>query len=284
MHATIVTPQTADLPTAVYARDAELWQPSVLSRGPWDARAQHGGAPSALLVHLAESAITEPGWQLTRLSMELIKPVPVAPLTVRQELHAARSTTRMTLELYADDMLVARAHALLLRGQPFALPAQTPGWTAPRLLPLPQNCTERLRIPGLPGGTAFHTAAVEGRVAQGDPSQPGAAAAWFRLSVPLVQDQPNSPAMRAAAAADFGNGLSWVLPAERYLFANADMSLHLHRAPQGEWIGVSSQTHADGGGAGTTLSQLYDEHGPVGVAVQSLVLRERNAPAASRPD
>lgn len=269
-----------DLPTAVYTQDGALWQPSVLSRGPWDPRAQHGGAPSALFAHLAESALTEPGWQLTRLSIELIKPVPVAPLCVRQELHAARSTTRMTLELYADDMLVARAHALLLRGQPFVLPPQTPGWSPARLLPLPGDCSERLHIPGLPDGTAFHTSAMEGRVAQGDPSRPGPAAAWFRLRVPLVQGQPSSPAMRAAAAADFGNGLSWVLPAERYLFANADMSLHLHRPPQGEWIGLQSQTQADGGGAGTTLSQLYDQHGPVGVAVQSLVLRERSAPAA----
>ncbi len=260
MESAIVAPSATHLPTAVYAQDGALWQPSVLSRGPWDARAQHGGAPSALLVHLAESALTEPGWQLTRLSIELIKPVPVAPLSVRQEIHAARSTTRMTLELYADDLLVARAHALLLRGQPFALPAQLPGWSPARLLPLPQDCH------------------VEGRVAQGDPTQPGAAAAWFRLRVPLVQGQVDSPAMRAAAAADFGNGLSWVLPAERYLFANADLSQHLHRPPQGEWIGLQSQTQADGGGAGTTLSQLYDQHGPVGVAVQSLVLRKRSTP------
>ncbi len=31
------------------------------------------------------------------------------------------------------------------------------------------------------------------------------------------------------------------------------------------------------GGAGTTLTRLYDVHGPVGVAIQSLVLRERSA-------
>jgi hypothetical protein len=85
--------------------------------------------------------------------------------------------------------------------------------------------------------------------------------------------------MRAAAAADFGNGLSWVLPPDRYLFSNADLSLHLHRPPQGEWIGVQSQTQADGGGVGLTLSTLYDVHGPVGVAIQTLVLRERLADA-----
>lgn len=279
------TSAEASLPAAVFAQDGAVWLPSILSRGPWDARAQHGGAPSALLAHLAESAVTEPGWQLTRLSIELIKPVPVAPLTVRQEAHPGRSTTRMTIELHAGDALVARAHALLVRGQAFALPPGVPGWSPAQLLPLPGDCSERLRIPGLPDGVSFYQSAMDHRIAQGDTAQPGPAAAWFRLSVPLVQGQPTSPAMRAAAAADFGNGLSWVLPAERYLFANADMSLHLHRPPEGEWVGLLSQTQADGGGVGTTLSRLYDVHGPIGVATQTLVLRERPAAttAAAQP-
>ncbi|MGN5478259.1 hypothetical protein ACTMU2_18410 [Cupriavidus basilensis] len=89
-----------------------------------------------------------------------------------------------------------------------------------------------MRIPGLPDGPSFYQTAMETLVAQGDPSQPGPSAAWFKLTVPIVQGIPTSPAMRAAAASDFGNGLSWVLPADRYLFANADLSLHLHREPR----------------------------------------------------
>ena len=273
--ARIPDPVETALPTAVFAQQAQRWLPSELSRGPWDARAQHGGAPSALFAHLAETALAEPGWQLTRLSIELIKPVPVAPLTVRQETYPGRSTTRMTIDLYTDDVLVARAHALLLRGQTLTLPPELPGWSPALLLPKPSDCHERLRIPGLPSGTSFYQSAMEILVAQGDSKQPGPAAAWFRLTVPLMQDRPTSPAMRAAAAADFGNGLSWVLPPERYLFANADLSLHLHRQPEGEWIGLLSETQAQGGGAGATLSRLYDIHGPVGVAIQTLVLRER---------
>lgn len=268
------SPETA-LPGAVFAQDGALWQPSVLSRGPWDARAQHGGAPCALLVHLAERALPDPAWQLSRLSVELIKPVPVAPLSSRQDIHPGRSTTRMAIDLLADEVLVARGHALLVRGQPFALPSGLPGWSPEQLRPLPDQCHERLRIPGLPEGVSFYQSAMDHRMAQGDAAQPGPAAAWFRLKVPLVQGQATSPAMRAAAAADFGNGLSWVLPAERYLFSNADLSLHLHRPPDGEWIGLQSETQAHGGGVGTTLSRLYDVHGPVGVAIQTLVMRER---------
>jgi len=267
---------TDSRPSTVFVREGETWHATELARGPWDPRAQHGGAPSALLAHIAESTVTEAGWQLARLSVELVKPVPLGMLTSRYTTQASRSTTRVGIDLLAGDTLVARAHALLLRTQALSLPAGLPGWSPAQLLPLPHECERELRIPGLPEGVHFHRGAIEARVAHGDPSQPGPAAAWFRLIVPMVQDTPTSPAMRACAAADFGNGLSWVLPVQRYLFSNADLSVHLMRQPIGEWIGVAAETQADGAGTGTTLSRLYDGQGPIGVAIQTLVLRERS--------
>jgi hypothetical protein len=209
-----------------------------------------------LFAYLAESPVSGPGWQLLRLSIELIKPVPVAPLMVRHEIHPDRSTTRMTMDLMAQDLLVARTPAPLMRGQPFALPDELPGGTSMQLLPAAAECSEPLYIPGMPNGVSFYHGAMEHRVAQGDSTRPGPAAVWFRLTVPLIEGQSAAPAMRAAAAADFGSGVSWVLPADRYLFANADLSLHLHRLPESEWIGLLSETQMHGGGVGTALSRL----------------------------
>ncbi|MFH0132749.1 thioesterase family protein [Variovorax sp. VaC1] len=274
-------PEDSRIAAFVYTGQGDAWQPSELSRGPWDPRAQHGGAPCGLLAHVAERAAPGPDWLLARLTVELVKPVPVAPLVTRVQVQSSRATVRVGIDLLAGDVVVARAHALLLHRQPLALPADLPAdfpCASPRqLLPLPQDCREQVRIPGLPEGVSFYRNAVESRVAQGDTSQPGPSAAWFRLAVPLVHGVPNSPAMRAAAAADFGNGLSWVLPADRFLFANADMSLNLFRTPEGEWIGLRSATEAHGDGAGLTVSHLYDARGPIGLATQTLVLRERAA-------
>jgi len=267
-------------PPSVYTvQGDDTWLPSELSRGPWDPRAQHGGAPCALLAYVAERAAPGPGWQLARLTTELVKPVPVAPLTTRAQVQASRSTVRVGIDLFAGEVLVARANALLLAQQPLALPPDLPGWPRRQMLPLPRDCKEPVRIPGLPRGVSFYGTAMETRVAEGDPARPGPCGAWFRLAVPLLHGTATSPAMRAAAAADFGNGLSWVLPAERYLFTNADMSMNLFRVPQGEWIGVSSATEAHGGGAGLVVSHLYDESGPIGIATQTLVLRERRPEA-----
>ncbi|MFX7878909.1 thioesterase family protein, partial [Acinetobacter baumannii] len=75
-------------------------------------------------------------------------------------------------------------------------------------------------------------------MAAGSVAAPGPAAAWFRFAVPLIDGWPTPASARAAAAADFGNGISWALPLDRFVFANADLTVSLHRQPQGEWVGV----------------------------------------------
>ncbi|WP_398499789.1 thioesterase family protein [Variovorax sp.] len=263
---------------AVFVReDANTWRASELARGPWDPRAQHGGAPCGLLAHIAESAVEGEGWQLARLTVELIRPVPVDLLLSAVATEAGRTTARVEISLLAQGKPVAKAHALLVRTQPVVPPEealQRP--LAPALsMPAPSDCTAPLRIPGLPDVRSFYYTATESRVAAGDAAAPGPAAAWFRLRVPLVAGAANSPAMRAAAAADFGNGLSWVLPVEHFNFANADLSLQLARQPVGDWIGLDAVTTVAPDGSGCTFSQLHDERGRFGFATQTLLVFAR---------
>ena len=39
---------------ALFERDGDRYAPTPLCRGPWDPRAMHGGAPSALFAHVCE--------------------------------------------------------------------------------------------------------------------------------------------------------------------------------------------------------------------------------------
>jgi hypothetical protein len=65
------------------------------------------------------------------------------------------------------------------------------------------------------------------------------------------------------------------LPFDRFLFINADLSLHLQRVPHGEWIGLDARTLLHRAGAATAESVLHDELGPVGRAFQTLVVQPR---------
>ncbi len=84
-----------------------------------------------------------------------------------------------------------------------------------------------------------------------------------------------SPLQRVMVAADSGNGVSATLDLERYIFINVDLSVHLHRLPEGEWIGLDAVTLPEPEGVGLADSVLHDERGPIGRALQTLLVRER---------
>jgi hypothetical protein len=115
---------------------------------------------------------------------------------------------------------------------------------------------------------------MELRFARGDWDR-GAALGWFRLAMALVEGEDPSPAQRAVAAADFGNGLSRTLDFQTHLFVNTDLTVHLHREPVGEWVALDARTDLDPAGLGQATSVLSDERGRVGVAAQSLFVDER---------
>ena len=60
-----------------------------------------------------------------------------------------------------------------------------------------------------------------------------------------------------------------------YTFVNADLSVHLARPLQGEWVGMQSQSVADPSGIGLCQTPLWDADGPVGRGLQSLVIARR---------
>src|SRR5262249_827330 len=65
----------------------------------------------------------------------------------------------------------------------------------------------------------------------------GPATVWMRMGLPLLPDEEPTPLQRVLIAADSGNGVSVALDWTRYLFIHVDLSVHLHRMPEGEWGG-----------------------------------------------
>jgi hypothetical protein len=77
------------------------------------------------------------------------------------------------------------------------------------------------------------------------------------------------------AAADFGNGISSVLDWSEHVFINPDLTVHLEREPEGEWIALDARTRIAPDGTGVAESVLSDERGRVGRAVQALLVDRR---------
>ena len=120
----------------------------------------------------------------------------------------------------------------------------------------------------------YHTA-MEWQAVGGGFREPGPATVWMRMRHPLLPGEEPSPLQRTLIAADVGNGISAVLDWRRFVFINVDLSVHLERMPEGEWVCVDAVTLPHESGIGTAESVLFDERGRIGRAVQSLLLAER---------
>lgn len=91
----------------------------------------------------------------------------------------------------------------------------------------------------------------------------------------LVAGESVAPLCRVLAAADSGNGVSPILDPARTTFVNPDLSVHLHRYPEGEWVCLDARTRAEPHGMGLADTRLLDAHGPIGRGTQALLVRAR---------
>lgn len=237
--------------------------------GPWDADFQHAGPPSALLARAFERHEPVDGQQLARVSVDILGPVPVAPLTLR--VRTVRPGQRVTLVegvAEAGGREVLHARGWRINSPPRPAPAVGDG-AVPGL-------PERSEAQFWPGAhTAGYLAAMEWRFASGAFTQPGPAQAWVRPRLPLLPDEEISPVSRALLVADSGNGVSGYLDPTTWLFINVDLTVVLHRPPHGEWVLLDASTTIGAGGTGLATSRLADRTGWIGQAMQTLVVAPR---------
>jgi hypothetical protein len=240
------------------------------TRGPWSPGHQHGGPPAALCARALE-ALTPEGSMLARLTFDFVRPIPIAPLTVRAEIVRAGTKVqrlRATL-LDADGRDLLTVGAVVLRTAPVLRASLVPPGDAPP----PPEAGQPFTFPFFAGAVGYHRA-VEGRIVRGTWGA-GPVAAWLRARVPLVAGEHPSPLQRLLIAADSASGVGVVLDHERYSWVNADLTVAVHRAPEGEWVCLDAATTAEAHGVGITHARLWDERGLVGASLQTLVIEAR---------
>jgi hypothetical protein len=263
---------------AIFIPDGDLFVPTGLAASPWGATLLHGGPPAGLMARAIEHANLDPEMQVVRLTIDLFRPVPKAPLRV--ETCVVREGKRIRVVdavLYAGDELVSRAAALLLRRVEDGVPGVV---TPPSYLAGPDGIeTTGLngRVPSEgPAGshlTGFHTT-VEVRRLAGAIGH-GRGAAWFRIPVPFVAGEETTPLVRAAATADFGSPMGSVRLKDGIGFINADITLYLHRMPEGEWLCLEAEGLVQPHGLGMSATVVHDLGGPVGRIVQATIMNAR---------
>ena len=247
-------------------RDA-VFTPSPACRGPWDPRSLHGRVVIALLGHVIEERHGATDFFPARLTVDLYRLPGFAPVTV--ETRMVREGTRIRVidaEFFSDGLSHARATCQLLKRtqNPEGTVWSPPRWNAPD----PETIEAP---PNRPLGGMWTMRPVTGAM-----GTPGQRRTWMKEVRALVGGHALTPFVRAASAADFAS--PFANSGDKGLgYINTDATLHLHRPPVGEWIGLEVVNHHATDGIAIGACFLHDTSGPIGSSsVCALAQRRRS--------
>lgn len=267
-------PEAFYVPAGIDDDGAELFLPTDATRSVWSTQMQHGSPPAALMVRAMERLGSREDARLTRVVMELLGPVPVTKTKV---------SARIVRPGRKIELLTAELSTLAESGE-YVLFATASAW---RMTTVSTESAVRVRDAELPelevnptlnfnwGQKGYTYAdAIELRWMKIADAE-GPSLAWARVTLPLVQGEETTPLQNAFNVVDAANGLGATLDPAKWIFLNTDLTVHLHRAPRGEWTGVSAESSIGPDGIGMCAAVVHDEDGPLGRSAQSLLVRER---------
>ncbi|WP_022926065.1 thioesterase family protein [Serinicoccus marinus] len=242
------------------------YQPTEHVQGAWSPDEQHVAPVIGLLLHTLELNHPREDLQWARLSVDILGFIRREEMTV---------TTRVlrpgrTIELLESSVEIAGRAAVRM--------------TAWRLVTGDTTAvaeTEHADLPGPEGLEAWtgmdhwdggFIRSLDFRSVPG--SRAGRGRTWVRTSVPLVGGAEEASALASwVGLLDTANGTAGRAAPHDWAFPNVDLTLHLHRLPEGAWVGLDTRVSWGPTGVGQTSSVVHDEAGPVGTLVQALTLR-----------
>lgn len=264
-------------PTAFYTRTGtaaqgrQAFDSAPATAGPWTPTAQHGGPPAALLGRALEALESlDDGAVLGRISLDLLGPVPVGAVELEAEvLRPGRSVSLGEARLYD-----ATAGRLVAVARGWSFPAGTEG-PEPDQKPLPHRPGDGVEKEPPGSWHRGYLDSMEWRWIEGAVTQPGPGVVWMRQRIPLVGGEEPTGLQRLLACVDSASGISAELDVREWNFLNTDLTVHLLRRPEGEWLCVDARTTLGPGAIGMALATVYDEQGLVARSAQALLVVRR---------
>ena len=269
-----------------FDRDGDNFVPTDAAQGYWQKGTLSGSAAASLLGFVIERDFLDPDWVPVRLSIDMVRMAPSAPLTVTTEvLHESGRLRLIEARLLAEGRLLTRALCQIVRrgAQPDNPVWQSPAWPAPHpdtipalphfgrwdMRPIPAGADRFARAAPTAGSTGQGNPPVLGQLAPVSARQ-----TWLKASMEVVAGHPPSPFLMLVTTADFASPLTH--SSEFGIdFVNTDFTLHLHRLPRGEWLGYELTSHSSADGVAVGQAAIHDEAGPLGVIVVSAIANGR---------
>ncbi|MFI2642287.1 thioesterase family protein [Streptomyces sp. NPDC018610] len=257
------------VPDSYYVRiDEHRFKPTAHASGAWDENELHFSPLGGLVAHVIErhlAARPAGGLLVSRISYDILGRLALEECEIQVEtIRPGRTIELLEAVVRVGGRPVVRARAWLLAELDTAAVA---GGADDRLTP-PEALAPWPMAEVWPGG---YIASLDVRPVA--PPRPGRATAWVSTPLALVAGEPVGPLASYLALVDTANGIAVRERPTRWMFPNVDLTVHLHRRPEGDWTGLDTTVVFGPSGQGLTSTVLHDVHGPVGRAEQILTVR-----------
>ena len=244
------------------------YKPTAHVGGAWRTDEQHFSPLGGLIVHAIEearAAAGRPDLLLSRISFDILGQIGLEDFDIHVETVRPGKTIELTeATVVIGGRAVVRARAWLLA----AVDTDVVAGGGPASLTPPEQVRPWAMDSVWSGGfiESLHTRVI------GEPL-PGRTTAWVRTGHDLVAGEQVSSLASFVALIDTANGIAVRQDPTRWMFPNVDLTIHLHRQPEGEWTGLDTSVTFGSTGQGLTSTELHDISGPVGRAEQILTVR-----------
>ncbi len=259
----------------MYRREDDAFVGSMCTQSSWSPGAQAGGAVLALLGHVLEDVPTLTPMSLSRLTVDLVRPVPIGePLWIDHAVIREGKIIQVVDSIVRSrDHECVRARTLRIRDEDLTggdVPASTTNDDGlVESLPAPEELPSTGDFAGVGGFLGSGAELRRNAVPLAGPS-----VTWVRLRVPVVAGEAVRATSRVTAPMDCVNllGVSG-LPGSTTAI-NPDVSAHVVRPPVGEWVGLVGDTRfAAAVGHGFSMGMLVDVEGVFGATSTSQVVQ-----------
>jgi len=268
----------AEIENYFFHKEGDIYAPQATAGSPWSETMQHGGPVNAIITMSIEAAAQQVDMQVARLTMDILKPVPMQPMMLKT--HFVRKGGKMAvvdtfMTVAGSDEPVASGRAVLLKAtQGKNILADTSG-------PQPEPRDSFPVEPWIPVEIAAQLPPGLHHLIQFHPSDNSERpVCWINGPAAMLQDRAMTPLEQCATTADMTTVLATRMSATQagalsfdvMDIMNTNTSIHFARPPVGEWFAYTDHYMQVSAGYGLAGCVIYDEQGCVGQVTQNLIV------------
>lgn len=246
------------------------YQPTQHAQGAWNEHEQHMAPATGILTAELKIFAPQAHMRIARISLDILGLIPLDDFTITTRCIRPGKTIELIEAVMSSrgrDAIIARAWRLMTQDT-----SEIAGLEDQKSVYKPEDLPVWDDMKGWPGGFIESVRLV----AEPD-RRPGKGMVWITNDLDMVEGEPTDDMVHLLGMVDTANGvvprLGLGLSELEWMFPNTDLQIHMHRAPQGRWLGIEAVQQYGTDGIGVSSAILHDTQGPFGRSEQILTIR-----------